>query len=82
MFYDPTIFWYNTLNYRASKLSSHDQLVVPVVVKMPEFTTNKQGWSSPPFYLMAKSSQQSQKYINLLMVTTKTQKFFRIILCN
>ena len=59
MFYDPTIFWYNTLNYRASKLSTNDQ-VVPVTVKIPEFSKNKQKWSSATFFLISKSSR-SQK---------------------
>ncbi|XP_065887461.1 TNF receptor-associated factor 3-like isoform X1 [Dysidea avara] len=49
---DPRIFWYNTVNYQASKLSSGDQ-VVPVIVKMSEYTTKKSDgvrWYSDSFY--------------------------------
>ncbi|XP_065887463.1 TNF receptor-associated factor 3-like [Dysidea avara] len=49
---DPRIFWYNTVNYQASKLSSGDQ-VVPVIVKMSEYTTKKSdkvNWYSDSFY--------------------------------
>jgi len=50
---DPNIYWYNTVNYQASsKLSSGDQ-VVPVVVKMSEYTKKKSGkvtWFSDSFY--------------------------------
>ena len=49
---DPNIFWYNTVNYRASKLSSGDQ-VVPVIVKMSEYTKKKNDgarWYSVSFY--------------------------------
>ena len=43
--------WFISLHDRASKLSSGDQ-VVPVVVKMTEFTKNIEGhgWLSKPFY--------------------------------
>ncbi|XP_065888341.1 TNF receptor-associated factor 3-like [Dysidea avara] len=49
---DPNIFWYNTVNYQASKLSSGDQ-VVPVIVKMSEYTKKKSDgvqWYSDSFY--------------------------------
>ena len=49
---DPNIFWYNTVSYQASKLSSGDQ-VVPVIVKMSEFNkkkNNKVDWYSDSFY--------------------------------
>ena len=42
--------WLTSLQYRASKLSSGDQ-VVPVVVKMAEFTRHMSArWLSKPFY--------------------------------
>ncbi|XP_065887470.1 TNF receptor-associated factor 3-like [Dysidea avara] len=37
---DPNIFWYNTVNYQASKLSSGDQ-VTSVIVKMSEYAKKK-----------------------------------------
>ena len=47
MILDP---WGTSLQYRASKFSSGDQ-VVPVVVKMTAFTKHKDAeWSSAPFY--------------------------------
>ena len=52
LIFDSNIFWYNTVKYQASKLSSGDQ-VVPVIVKMSEYTKKKSGgvqWYSDSFY--------------------------------
>ena len=49
---DPNIFWYNTVNYQASKLSSGDQ-VTSVIVKMSEYAKKKSDgvwWYSDSFY--------------------------------
>jgi len=49
---DPRIFWYNTINYSMLKVSSGDQ-VVPVIVKMSEYTKKKRNfvnWYSESFY--------------------------------
>ena len=49
---DSNIFWYNTVSYQASKLSSGDQ-VVPVIMKMSEYTKKKSDtveWYSDSFY--------------------------------
>jgi len=49
---DPRIFWYNFINYNVLKLSSGDQ-VVPVVVKMSDYTKKKRNfinWYSESFY--------------------------------
>ncbi|XP_065887553.1 TNF receptor-associated factor 3-like isoform X2 [Dysidea avara] len=58
---DPNIFWYNTVNYQASKLSSGDQ-VVPVIVKMSEYTKKKSDqvyWYSDSFYTHHKGYKMS-----------------------
>ena len=77
MLYDPTIFWYNTLNYRASKLSSHDQ-VVPVIVKVAEFSKNLQEWCSTPFYLKPKSQNPVQLMVGVK--TTSSKDYISVLL--
>ena len=52
LIFDSNTFWYNTVKYQASKLSSGDQ-VVPVIVKMSEYTKKKSykvSWYSDSFY--------------------------------
>ena len=49
---DSKVCWYTSINYQASKLSSGNR-VIPVIVKMSEYTKKKSGkvhWYSEPFF--------------------------------
>ena len=64
--------WGTSLHYRASKFSS----VVPVVVKMAEFTEHKDAeWSSAPFY-----DNCNKKHKIQLIVSTNINKLLKAIL--
>ena len=72
MILDP---WSTSLQYRASKFSSGDQ-VVPVVVKMTEFTKHKDTrWSSAPFYDNCNKEHKIQLKVTTTTITFETEPF-------